>query len=55
LARVRADVEEALAMQVPGTPAFLVNGRAFFTGPLQLGAASLRVVRHAIAANLLLD
>jgi protein-disulfide isomerase/uncharacterized membrane protein len=55
LARVRADIEEARAIQVPGTPAFLVNGRAFFTGPLQLGAASLRVVRLAIAANLLLD
>lgn len=54
-ARVLEDIDAAHTVGVRGTPAFIVNGRAFFTGPLQLGAGSVRVARLAIGAGLLQD
>jgi protein-disulfide isomerase/uncharacterized membrane protein len=54
-ARVLEDIDAAYTIGVHGTPAFIVNGRAFFTEPLKLGAGSVRVARLAIGAGLLRD
>jgi protein-disulfide isomerase len=52
-ARVLEDIDAAHSIGVRGTPAFVVNGRAFFTEPLKLGAGSVRAARLAIDAGLL--